>query len=167
VKSWESQLFWSCTFIGVRLQGADSPRSKIPGILLLTSPMGPTMNPDRPVNLWMWSGVDETPLDSSFVYPYDSVDLPQDGILGQVAGINSISLLASNIRRAMPVASADLAQNTLIVHRPPTNPCARNFSFGASGSILRVFRRLRSRTDKLEWKTIDKPNVFSSNGLDL
>jgi hypothetical protein len=27
--------------------------------------------------------------------------LPQDGILGQVAGINSISLLASNIRLAI------------------------------------------------------------------
>ena len=34
------------------------------------------------------------------------------------------------------------------------------FSFGASGSIWRAFRRLRFRIDKLEWKTIDIPNVF-------
>ena len=59
---------------GSQVVGADSPRSKIPGILLLTRYMTPTMDTDQHVNLWMWSGVDETPLDSSFVYPYDSAD---------------------------------------------------------------------------------------------
>ena len=42
---------------------------------------------DLPVpNFWMWSGVDETPLDSSFVYPNDSADLTQDWILGIFVG---------------------------------------------------------------------------------